>query len=514
MELKISNKFSIDANKLVSGRICVIGQSGSGKSYAVAVICEELAKNGIGFCIIDTEGEYFSLKEKYPLLWVGLDENSDINIQEIDLNLLAKKSIEKNIPVILDISEVANPIEIVKKFVSAAYKIESSLKQPYLIIIEEADKFVPQKGEYIKEIEEVSKRGRKRGLGLIIATQRPASVNKNILSQCNIQLIGRLTIKNDIDAVKHFFQNKEDLEKLPELKPGEFFVKGEIASPEIVKIRKRETKHKATTPKVVQKKIDNKELTKVKKELTEKIEIPEEVTVLCVEPKLDKNEAVAKIKKWIRLFKRKSLISNVNLILKPIYECEIKYLRKRLMLRDFVTIKSYFDGISGAVLSLAKGYHKICNLHEFIGLNQNDIEVFKELMKKKLSTLELAHKLKRSPEAIRLSLKNLISKNLVRSKRIGRSQVYFVFTKARLPSMKKLSQKEVEIKRMKLRGIKLEAKVKPKDISPIVRGIYEKADIVKEKLIYYPIYKALILKGKTQKTIYIDAVTGKRIKKF
>jgi len=40
-------------------------QSGSGKSYLIAVLCEQLLQNNIAFCIVDTEGEYFSLKENF-----------------------------------------------------------------------------------------------------------------------------------------------------------------------------------------------------------------------------------------------------------------------------------------------------------------------------------------------------------------------------------------------------------------------------------------------------------------
>jgi DNA helicase HerA-like ATPase len=55
MELHIGEAFSIDPGYLVTERSAVIGQSGSGKSYLVSVICEELAANDLGFVVIDTE---------------------------------------------------------------------------------------------------------------------------------------------------------------------------------------------------------------------------------------------------------------------------------------------------------------------------------------------------------------------------------------------------------------------------------------------------------------------------
>src|ERR1700730_13961824 len=75
----------IDANALATGRTCVIGASGSGKSYAVGVICEELCKNQVPFAIVDTEGEHSGLKEKYEVVVVGDDGTSDLQWSSTDL---------------------------------------------------------------------------------------------------------------------------------------------------------------------------------------------------------------------------------------------------------------------------------------------------------------------------------------------------------------------------------------------------------------------------------------------
>lgn len=82
--------FAIDANLLVTGRTCVLGSSGSGKSYAVGVLCEELCRNEIPFAIIDTEGEHTGLKEKFEAIWVGDEKNSDLSWENLDLADLAR----------------------------------------------------------------------------------------------------------------------------------------------------------------------------------------------------------------------------------------------------------------------------------------------------------------------------------------------------------------------------------------------------------------------------------------
>src|SRR5660397_268968 len=173
---------------------------------------------------VDTEGEYFSLKEKFQMLWVG-GEEADVNI-EIDFYDLITKSINNNVSLILDVSDALDQRKVVSDFAGKLYKIENQVRQPYLLIVEEADKFVPQSKDSLKEIEEISKRGRKRGLGLLVATQRPSLVNKNVLSQCANQFIGKLTTENDLKAVDLFFADRKELEILHKLSIGEFFVMG------------------------------------------------------------------------------------------------------------------------------------------------------------------------------------------------------------------------------------------------------------------------------------------------
>lgn len=115
----------IDAQELVTGRTCVIGQSGSGKSYLIAVLCEQLLQNNIAFCIVDTEGEYFSLKEKFQLLWVG-GEEADISI-ETDFYDIITKSIKNNVPLILDVSDVLDIRKVVSDFAGKLYEIENQV---------------------------------------------------------------------------------------------------------------------------------------------------------------------------------------------------------------------------------------------------------------------------------------------------------------------------------------------------------------------------------------------------
>lgn len=87
------------------------------------------------------------------------------------------------------------------------------LRVPHLLMLEEADKFAPQGTDSIREVAEFSKRGRKRGLGLLVATPRAAIISKNVLSQCGKQYIGILTTEVELAAVNLFFHSRSEAEE-------------------------------------------------------------------------------------------------------------------------------------------------------------------------------------------------------------------------------------------------------------------------------------------------------------
>ena len=166
-------RFEVNANVVATGRTCVIGASGSGKSYAVGVMCEELCKCQVPFAIVDTEGEHSGLKEKYEVVLVGDGHGCDLQWTSTDLGQLASQAPDIA-PLILDVSETEAPKEKVGELLSKIYAEVEKRRTPYLIVVEEADRFIPQNGERVPIFGEIARRGRKRGIGLMVCTQRPS----------------------------------------------------------------------------------------------------------------------------------------------------------------------------------------------------------------------------------------------------------------------------------------------------------------------------------------------------
>ena len=247
MYLNLSGDVNIDAQQVITGRCCVIGQSGSGKSFLIGVVIEEMCKAQLPFIVIDTEGEYRNLKSIFNVLWVSEDPASDVK-HDIDYQRLASQSITAGIPIIFDVSDLTDKSKHVFDMLQALYFIEERLKSPYLVIIEEADKFAPQMmHKEVNIIEEISVRGRKRGIGLIVATQRPANISKNVLAQCSYGFVGKLTIENDLSAVSTLFEDRKKLETITKLPAGNFMSFGiNVNNP--FKVKQRIMSHMGSTP--------------------------------------------------------------------------------------------------------------------------------------------------------------------------------------------------------------------------------------------------------------------------
>ncbi|RLF88667.1 ATP-binding protein, partial [Thermococci archaeon] len=117
---------------------------------------------------------------------------------------------------------------------------------PVFVFVEEAHKLVPSKKSTMSSeiINTIATEGRKFGMFLVLITQRPSRINSESLSQCNSQIILRITNPVDQNAVRMASErmSEELLRDLPGLNVGEAIIVGEVTKvPVMVKIRERRT---------------------------------------------------------------------------------------------------------------------------------------------------------------------------------------------------------------------------------------------------------------------------------
>lgn len=112
---------------------------------------------------------------------------------------------------------------------------------PLLLVYEEAHKYVPNSdlSKYRasrESIERIAKEGRKYGVSLLLASQRPSEISETIFSQCSNFIAMRLTNPNDQSYVRKLLPDTLGalVEKLPSLKAGECLLIGDaVALPSV-----------------------------------------------------------------------------------------------------------------------------------------------------------------------------------------------------------------------------------------------------------------------------------------
>ena len=120
---------------------------------------------------------------------------------------------------------------------------------PSFLVLEEAHHFVPG-GQGVPSqaatiIKRIAAEGRKFGLFLVLITQRPHKVHGDTLSQCNSQIIMRLTNPQDQNAIQQSSESVSEglLADLPGLNVGEAVVLGPLVRvPVQIKIGERLSK--------------------------------------------------------------------------------------------------------------------------------------------------------------------------------------------------------------------------------------------------------------------------------
>ena len=104
--LQVSKNFAVPLNDFVSTgeRDAILASSGMGKSYLTGVILEETLENGTLVCIIDPEGEHFTLAERYPCLIIG-GEHAHVPFDPAGVDLYIEAMITTGLSTIFDLSD-------------------------------------------------------------------------------------------------------------------------------------------------------------------------------------------------------------------------------------------------------------------------------------------------------------------------------------------------------------------------------------------------------------------------
>ena len=189
------------------------------------------------------------------------EKSKSITFEETLKNLLGYTSESKSNVTVIDLSGV--PFEVLSITVSLIsrlvfeygyiYKRIRCAKNPHekinndvpiLLVYEEAHKYIPNSdlSKYRSSkvsIERIAKEGRKYGVTLLLASQRPSEISETIFSQCSNFIAMRLTNPADQGYVKKLLPDSLGslIDKMTSFRQGEALLVGEsIILPSIVQI--------------------------------------------------------------------------------------------------------------------------------------------------------------------------------------------------------------------------------------------------------------------------------------
>lgn len=243
----------------------ILAVRGAGKSNTAAVMAEEMFACGLPFVVIDPVGSWYGLRSsadgKQPGLPIPIfgGKHGDLPLERSAGALLAEIVVNKRLSCVLDLSGFES--EAAKKafLLDFAVTLYQRNENPLHLFLEEADDFIPQKPmrdetKLLRAFENIVRRGRARGLGVTLITQRSASINKNVLTQVETLFAMRTTGPQDIAAIeawiKYHAQGKEVLSTLASLQSGEAWLWSPhwLKKMERVQIRRRSTFDSGATP--------------------------------------------------------------------------------------------------------------------------------------------------------------------------------------------------------------------------------------------------------------------------
>ncbi len=251
-----SGLLRLDVDTLMRTRLLIQANSGGGKSFLLRRLAEQLFGK-VQVIIIDPEGEFSSLREKFGYVLVGQGGETPADVRSA--GLVAEKLLELNASAVCDIFEAFRKNSQgrhtwVKTFCNALLDAPKKLWHPVVLIIDEAHKYCPEgksgESEASEAVIGVGTAGRKRGICLVLATQRLGKLRKDVSAELLNRLIGPTFEDVDLERAADLLSvtasdKREFFTQMRVLEPGNFYALGRALCKErtLVKVGDVETTH-------------------------------------------------------------------------------------------------------------------------------------------------------------------------------------------------------------------------------------------------------------------------------
>jgi hypothetical protein len=240
--LRISDDLSLPIDAATQ-TFAFLARRGAGKTYACGKLAELLLGAGVQVIVLDSVGNWYGLRISADGKGPGFEVpvlgglRGDIPLEETGGALVADTLVDTGSPCVLDISQFSKSAR--QRFATAfaerlwRRKKAEGNPTPIHLVIEESQLIVPQnvakdETSMLGIYEEIIRLGRNYGIGVSLISQRPQSVNKEVLNQTECLFVLQTNGKQERDALRKWIVAQggdTNLEKeLPSLPIGTAYV--------------------------------------------------------------------------------------------------------------------------------------------------------------------------------------------------------------------------------------------------------------------------------------------------
>lgn len=224
--------------EILEDHVAVLAKTGKGKTYMAKGLVERLLREKRRVCIVDPKNAWWGLKSsadgKSPAFAISIfgGPNADMPLLAAHGKVLGEAVATTDMPCVICTKGMTEADRI--RFLTDFFQtLDMKNVEPLHLVLDEAHMMAPQKplGEMQRLTHytaELVSGGRGMGFRIILLSQRPARLNKDVLTQCETLVAMGMTGPQDRDAVKAWIHDQADsdtgreiIASLPGLPKGE-----------------------------------------------------------------------------------------------------------------------------------------------------------------------------------------------------------------------------------------------------------------------------------------------------
>lgn len=239
--LQISETLALPRDA-VTQTFAFMARRGAGKTYSATKLCEEMLSAGSQVIALDPVGVWWGLRlladgstpSGYQIPVCG-GLHADLPMDPAAGARLADLVVDRGISMILDVSMLrkADRVRFAAEFGERLFARKKERRSPLHLFIEEAQVFAPQRvgpdeARMAGAVEDLIRLGRNFGIGGSLISQRPQSVNKEVLNQTECLIALQLSGAHERKAIEEWIVyqglSKDIVNELPSLERGTAWV--------------------------------------------------------------------------------------------------------------------------------------------------------------------------------------------------------------------------------------------------------------------------------------------------